>query len=138
MNEISVGSQLPEHRIAHVSPEAMHRMAVILRDPNQIHLDPAAVLAAGLGDRVINQGPSNVGYVMDMLLAAFPGGRIARFSAKFLANVFGGEEVVAGGEVEDVTPLDDGDLEIRCSVWLRAGEGRPALAATAWVRMPAG
>lgn len=111
-------------KIARVSEEAMKTMAIILDDPNVIHLDPEAVRALGLGDRVINQGPTNCGYVMDMLLENFPEAEIATFRTRFLANVLGGDEVVAGGLVESVIPTPDG-WQIDCSFWLDVtGRGR--------------
>jgi len=135
MTAVATGP-LPEYRIESVSAPAMHQMAVILDDPNQIHLDPDAVRAAGLGDRVINQGPTNVGYAMDMLRAAFPGARVRRFSAKFLQNVFGGDTVVIRGTVDSVE--DHGDhITATCTVEVQAEPARPVLAATAIVDVPA-
>ena len=52
----------------------MKTFAVALADPNPIHLDPEAVKAAGLGDRVINQGPAGLGYLLNMLHEAVPRG----------------------------------------------------------------
>ena len=52
-----------------VSPEKMKIFAALARDPNPIHWDRAAVAERGLGDRLINQGPINLGYVVNMLLA---------------------------------------------------------------------
>jgi 3-hydroxybutyryl-CoA dehydratase len=132
---IAPGARLPELRVDPVSPEAMKRMARVLHDPNRIHLDPEAVRAAGLGDRVINQGPSNCGYVMDMLALAFPGGELRSFQSRFLANVLGGDAVVAGGTVDAVDPVPYG-LVLSCSVWLDVvGRGR-ALRGTARVHLP--
>jgi acyl dehydratase len=129
---LAVGDSLPEFRIESISAEAMKTMAVILDDPNVIHLDPEAVRSLGLGDRVINQGPSNSGYVMNMLLAAFPGAEIRRFTARFLSNVLAEDSVVAGGTVERLEPTDEGTL-VHCSTWLRVNEGHNALAAQAVV-----
>ncbi|HVY85586.1 MAG TPA: MaoC/PaaZ C-terminal domain-containing protein [Caulobacterales bacterium] len=87
---LAVGDTLsaPEQR---VRPDMMHVWAKVLRDPNPIHLDPDAVRARGLGDRVINQGPGNVSYIMNLLLSAFPRGRLAEIKMRFLDNVFGGD-----------------------------------------------
>jgi acyl dehydratase len=100
----------------------MRDMALILDDPNQIHLDPGVVRALGLGDRVINQGPSNCGYIMNMLLAAFPGAGIRSFRARFLASVFAGDSVVAGGQVVEET-----GPEVTCAVWLDVVGGERAV-----------
>jgi 3-hydroxybutyryl-CoA dehydratase len=134
---MSAGTRLPELRVDPVSSEAMKRMAKVLRDPNQIHLDPEVVRAVGLGDRVINQGPSNCGYVMDMLTQAFPNGQLRLFKVRFLANVLGGDAVVAGGTVDGVAGAPGGRV-CTCAVWLDVdGRGR-ALRGTARVYVPGG
>lgn len=94
-----VGDALPPFVIESVSPEAMKDWAVFLADPNPIHLDVEVVKAKGLGDRVINQGPINVAYMMNMLMAAFPGCRIDSMDSRFLDNVYGGDKAVASGTI---------------------------------------
>ena len=98
----AVGDALPEFTVLAVDPEAMKQWAVFLADPNPIHLDAAVVKAKGLGDRVINQGPANVAYLINMLMTAFPGGRIAAMDTRFLDNVYGGDTVTARGTVTAV------------------------------------
>lgn len=121
---LSVGAALtsPEQR---VDPAMMHVWAKALRDPNRIHLDPDVVRARGLGDRVINQGPANVSYVMNMLLAAFPAGRLASIKVRFLDNVYGGEMVTSSGIVQAIENTAEGQL-ISLTIALRA-EGRLVL-----------
>jgi acyl dehydratase len=105
---------------------AMAIMADVLRDPNPIHLDPRAVAAAGLGDRRINQGPANLGYVIDMLAAAFPGHKIEKLTSRYLANVREGELVTAGGCVRRL----EGD-RVECDAWLKSEDGTVAVAVVA-------
>lgn len=95
----AVGDTLPPFTIESVSPEAMKQWAVFLADPNPIHLDAEMVKAKGLGDRVINQGPANVAYMMNMLMRAFPGGRIKAMDSRFLDNVYGGDRAIVTGTV---------------------------------------
>lgn len=109
-----------------VEPVAMKVVAEVLRDPNPIHLDPAAAAAAGLGDRVINQGPANLGYIVNMLQAALPQYRIAGLESRYLANVRGGDVVSAGGTVTAV----EGDV-VQCEVWLKGEGGAIAVGAVA-------
>ena len=126
----AAGDALPPFVVESVSPDAMRDWSVFLADPNPIHLDVAVVKAKGLGDRVINQGPINVAYMMNMLIAAFPGGRIERMDSRFLDNVYGGDKAVASGTVTAV----DGD-RIECAIQLDV-EGRGTVnAATATVRI---
>ena len=128
MTAPQVGDELPPRTIDSVSAERMKTMAVVLDDPNPIHLDPAAAEALGLGDRVINQGPTGVGYLLDMLAAAFPGATVRKVELRFLANVLAGDKVVAAGRVAAVE-----DDEVTCELWLdveggpRAISGRGAL-----------
>jgi 3-hydroxybutyryl-CoA dehydratase len=95
----AVGDTLPPFVIESVSPEAMKQWAVFLADPNPIHLDVEVVKAKGLGDKVINQGPINVAYMMNMLMAAFPGCLIESMDSRFLDNVYGGDKAVASGTI---------------------------------------
>jgi 3-hydroxybutyryl-CoA dehydratase len=91
-----------------VRPEMMHVWAKVLRDPNPIHTDVEAVRACGLGDRVINQGPGNVSFIMNMLLAAFPAGRLAAIKMRFLDNVYGGEKVTPSAVVRAIEDTQEG------------------------------
>jgi 3-hydroxybutyryl-CoA dehydratase len=131
------GTPLGPWTIAHVDPEKMKTFAVVLADPNPIHLDPAAVLAAGLGDRVINQGPASFGYVLNMLREAVPGARIRDLDVRLSANVFGGDRVSAAGEVQSTHP-EAGGQRLVCSVWLDVQGGRRALQGTATLVVPDG
>jgi 3-hydroxybutyryl-CoA dehydratase len=97
-----VGDALPPFVIESASPEAMKAWAVFLADPNPIHLDVEVVKTKGLGDRVINQGPMNVAFMMNMLMAAFPGAKIESMDSRFLDNVYGGDKVTAHGTITAV------------------------------------
>jgi acyl dehydratase len=108
----------------------MKTLAAILRDPNVIHIDRDLVSSRGLGDKLINQGPINLGYVTNMLEAAFGAGSIARLRVRFGSNVFEDDVVTAGGSVTEV-----GDTEVTCEVWLQRQDGTRAVEGTAVVRM---
>ncbi|MFV0428013.1 MAG: MaoC family dehydratase [Arachnia sp.] len=130
---ISVGQQLPPWGLASVSREKMKTMAPILGDPNPSHFDVDAVRALGMGDRPVNQGPNNLGYVMNML-AQWSGSheRLLGIRVRFLANVLGDDEVIARGEVTDVQT--EGERVVaQCAVELVLGDGTPALSGTARV-----
>ena len=132
---MKAGDSLPvwQHR---VEAAAMVPVAEILRDPNPIHLDPAAVAAIGLGDRVINQGPANLAYVVNMLAAAFPDHRLEALESRFLANVRADDLVEAGGTIDEIDEgrselflTDEGIDEgrVTCDVWLNVEGGAPAV-----------
>jgi acyl dehydratase len=128
--DLQPGAALGPHAIHGVPAASMTVMTAILDDPNPIHLDAGAVRALGLGDRRINQGPVNLGYVADMLAGDAPGATIQRLEVRFLANVFEGDVVVATGVVEGRT--DDG--VVRCTVQLDREHAGPALVGTAVLR----
>lgn len=126
----AVGDALPCFLIESVSPDAMKQWAVFLADPNPIHLDVEVVKAKGLGDKVINQGPINVAYMMNMLMAAFPGGRIENMASRFLDNVYAGDTLTASGRITAI----EGD-RVSCELSLDA-EGRGTVnAGTATVQL---
>ncbi|WP_150294544.1 MaoC/PaaZ C-terminal domain-containing protein [Sphingobium estronivorans] len=127
----AVGDELPPFIIDHVDPEAMKEWAIFLADPNQIHLDVEFVKAKGLGDRVINQGPINIAYMMNCLLSAFPGGQIANMTSRFLDNVYGGERIVAKATVD---AIEGG--KVTCSVRLDSEDRGMVNSATATIVLP--
>ena len=130
---IEPGFALPPFEVASVPIEPMKTMAMLLRDPNPIHWDVDAVRELGMGDRVINQGPTNMAYVVNMLVTwVGDPGRIRSMKVRFQDNVRGGDHVVAGGVVTEI--VDDGEETIaHCDVWLDVVDGTRALAGTATV-----
>jgi acyl dehydratase len=134
--EVSVGMALPQWSLAEVSGERMKLLAAILRDPNPIHWDAGEVARRGLGERTINQGPSNLGYVVNMLMAWAGPTSLRRLEARFTSNVFEGERVLAGGVVTAVNE-EGHELLVDCDVWLDRGDGTRAVAATATVAIAA-
>ncbi|MGI4959347.1 MAG: MaoC family dehydratase [Janthinobacterium lividum] len=127
------GDALPVFRLF-IDPEAMKVWAVALHDPNPIHLDVEVVRAQGLGDRVINQGPANVAYLINMLQRAFPGGAIEDLRVRFVDNVYGGEHVDATGTVLS-TATDRGITRVACDLLLTADSGRPVITGSATMRL---
>jgi acyl dehydratase len=111
LSNAEVGQELPPLEIEAVDPEKMKLMAAILRDPNPIHFDAERVKELGMGDRVVNQGPSNMSYLMNMV-TRWSGGVSTLRSAemRFLGNVFGGDHLVCRGTVvaadEDAVTVD--------------------------------
>ena len=123
-DSLQPGQALRPHVIESVSPEPMKTMAAILDDPNPIHYDTASVRALGLGERPINQGPSNLGYLMEMLVE-FAGSaeRVRRVRVRFLGNVFAGERVECTGSVTSVdAAARTAELAVEASA-----DGRPVL-----------
>jgi acyl dehydratase len=119
-----VGQALPALVIEAVDAEKMKIMAALLRDPNPIHYDSAQVKALGLGDRVINQGPINMSYLLNMVTQWSGGVPTLRSAAvRFLGNVFAGDRVECTGTV---TAVDDAAGLVTFSVQASVA-GRTAL-----------
>lgn len=134
----NIGDHLPSVELT-ISAEKMKTAAALLADPNPIHFDVEAVQALGLGDQPVNQGPLNMGYIMNML-ADFSGShdRLKHLKVRFLANVFAGDRVQASGTVIGIHPTPDGDgIEVECNVALAVVDDRQVLSGTATVFIPA-
>jgi len=133
--DVEVGTPIPEWRLDHVEPWRMKVFAAIARDPNPIHWDRGEVAARGLGDRLINQGPTNLGYVCNMLVAWAGPASLRDLRVRFTANVFDGDAVVAGGVVTAVRE-EAGERLAECEVWLDRADGTRTVAGTAIVAVP--
>jgi acyl dehydratase len=131
---VQAGMALPEWTLEAVDAGSMKVYAAIARDPNPIHWDRAEVAARGLGDRVVNQGPLSLGYVINMLLAWAGPGSLRGLTARFTAPVLDGDRVTAGGRVTAVRV--NGDRLADCEVWLTRADGVRAIDGTATVLAP--
>jgi acyl dehydratase len=130
MSTLSEGQALEPFVVESVDPGPMKTMAVLLRDPNPIHWDVAVLGRLGLGDRPINQGPINVGYLMELAGRAAGGAaNVRRFDCRFLGNVFAGDRVTCSGTVTAVD-ADAGTAELELSAEV---DGRAVLSATATI-----
>lgn len=129
---VEPGTELPVWRVAHVDPEKMKLFAAIARDPSPIHWDRSENARHGLGERVVNQGPTNLGYVVNMLHAWAGPGCVRELTVRFTANVFDRDTVTAGGVVRSVDE-HDGELRASCDVWLDRADGTRTVAGTAVV-----
>ena len=122
---VTVGDHIPAWTMESVDPARMKTMAAILRDPYSVHWDRAGNERLGIGPRVINQGPLNVGYIANMLIAWSGPTSIRRLVLAFARPVLDGDSVTAGGVVTAIHRADgiDGETLATCDVWLdRAGE----------------
>jgi acyl dehydratase len=135
--DVQVGTELPTRIVERVDIAEMKTMAALLQDPNPIHWDPASTRALGMGDRTVNQGPINMAFVMNMLVAWVGNdpSRLRGITLRFMANVFDGDRVEAGGQVTGVREVN-GEHLADCDVWLDVTGGTRALAGTATVALP--
>ena len=65
-------TELPAWKLDRVDPGHMKVLALLLADPNPIHLDAAAARRLGVADRPVNQGPSTMALAANMALASPP------------------------------------------------------------------
>lgn len=133
---VTPGEAITPLRIERVEAGQMKTMAALLRDPNPIHFDPAVTAALGMGEGTVNQGPTNVGWVVSALMAWTGGGpaSLLRLTVRLTGNVFSGDHVEAGGVVEQVRPGPGGPVA-SCRVWLRRDDGAELVTGTAEVRL---
>jgi acyl dehydratase len=131
---VQIGDAVPPWRLEHVSESRMRLLAAILRDPNPIHWDRAEVAQRGLGNRLINQGPTNVGYLCNSLLAWAGHDSLRSLTVRFTSNVFDGDQVIASGEVLAVDRSGTEPLAT-CTVWLDRGDGTRAVEGTAVITL---
>ena len=133
---IEEGQSLPSRIVERVDPEKMKLLSALMRDPNPIHFDRGAIAQLGMGDKTVNQGPSNMAYVLSML-GQWAGGsdRIIHYRFRFLGNVFEGDRLEASGIVISVRERNDG-LEVDCSLSLSVVGGTEVLTGTGTVLLP--
>ena len=132
--DVRPGDDIPPWTMPLVDPARMRTMAAILRDPHPVHWDREANAAIGLGGRVVNQGPLNLGYVVNMLLDWAGPSCVRRLSVSFGRPVLDGDRVTARGRVVSVAD-DDGERRATCEVWLDR-DGEHVVTGTAIVALP--
>ena len=122
LDALQVGDAVPPWTMADVDPARMRTMAAILRDPYPVHWDRSANTARGYAGRVINQGPLNLGYIVNMLQAWAGRGSVRRLQVSFGRPVLDGETVTAEATVTAIDVVG-GERRATCEVRLmRADE----------------
>jgi acyl dehydratase len=131
---IGVGDAIPEWTMELVDPARMKTMAAILRDPYPVHWDRDANAAFGLAGRVINQGPLNLGYIVNMLHAWAGPTCVRRLTVSYGRPVLDGDRVTARGRVTGLE-LRDGAQLATCDIWLYRDD-EAVVTGTAIVELP--
>lgn len=124
----AVGDRVPEWAMPEVLAARMRVTSAIHRDPNPVHWDPASTRSRGLDGRVINQGPLNVSYLANMLMAWQGPASIRRLTVEFAGRLYDGDSVVARGTV---TAVDTAAGIVTCDVWLERADGTRPVSGTA-------
>jgi 3-hydroxybutyryl-CoA dehydratase len=131
----TTGDKLPPFRIESVSRDSMKAWANFLHDPNPIHLDAEVVKAKGLGEKEINQGPTNVAYIINMLNRAFPTGEIEELDSRFLDNVYADDTVTTFGTVTHVEQSGD-STRVTCDIGLEVEARGIVISGTTTIVLP--
>ncbi|MGY2067281.1 MaoC family dehydratase [Blastococcus sp. SYSU DS0619] len=128
-----IGTELPVYDIPSVSAEKMKTMAALLSDPTPIHFDVETLRALGMGDRPINQGPLNMGYVMNAV-TGWAGGpdRLRRLRVRFLGTVLAGHHLQVRATVTGLRE-EEGRRVADCDVVLAVVDGEAVVSGTATV-----
>ena len=116
-DQIETGQPLPPFA-ASADGQRMKTVAALLNDPVPLHFDVAAVEALGYGNRVLNQGPITVAFLLEAV-SSFAGGHqnVRRFDVRLLGSVYDGEQVICGGTVAAVdAAAGTADLELEARV----------------------
>jgi acyl dehydratase len=132
---VTVGTELPTWDVPAVSAEKMKTMAALLADPSPIHFDVVTLRALGMGDRPVNQGPLNMGYVMNAV-TGWAGGpdRLRRLRVRFLGTVLAGQALLVTGAVTAVRE-QDGKTLADCDVALSVVGGEAVVSGSATVAL---
>ena len=120
MTEVKIGTKVPSWTMEHVDAQRMKTMAAILRAPFAVHWDHEAVRPLGF-DRVINQGPLNLSYLANMLMAWQGASCVRRLNVRFTLPVFEGDKLIAHGTVIDLEQVA-GEHRATCGVHLDRGK----------------
>lgn len=132
---VAVGDRITPRRVRDVDVEKMKTMAALLHDPNPIHWDVDAVRRLGMGDKPINQGPSNMAYIVNALIDwTGDASTIRNVRCRFNGNVLAHDELEATGVVTDVQDHADHQV-VSCDVWLARGDTK-VVSGTARVVLP--
>ncbi|MGW4339974.1 MaoC family dehydratase [Rhodococcus koreensis] len=117
------GSILSPLSIDGISSEKMKVLALLLGDPNPIHFDINAVRELKVADQVVNQGPSSIALIYNLIETNYPNSHVRKLSVRLSGNVLAGDSVDASGTVTNVC-ADSGDTVVTADVSLAvAGRG---------------
>jgi 3-hydroxybutyryl-CoA dehydratase len=104
----------PSWRLERVDAARMKILSLLLADPNPVHLDAEAARRLNIADREVNQGPSNMAMVVNMLLGTWPDARLRRLRVRLLGQVLADDSIEVVGDVEKSTGIERDGNELQC------------------------
>ena len=131
---IKEDDEIPSLNIPSVDPQKMKTMAALLRDPYPIHWDTEGNEKMGIKGKVVNQGPLNLSYLVNMLMDWQGQDCIRRLTVRFTGWVLGEDTLSAHGKVISIDNTNN-ELLAECEIWLerdgeRLLEGKATVALT--------
>jgi acyl dehydratase len=130
------GTVLADYPVGEITRDRMVAVMEVMGDLNPIHEDEE--LARKLGFRgIVNQGPANLAYVVNMLIDRLGVGarQVKLLEFRFHDNVVPGDALIARGEI--TARRDEGPVtEVDCSFRLDLVGGAPRLSGTATIEVP--
>ena len=131
---IKEDDEIPSLNIPSVDPQKMKTMAALLRDPYPIHWDVEGNEKMGIKGKVVNQGPLNLSYLVNMLMNWQGQDCIRRITVRFTGWVLGEDTLTAHGKVISIDNTNN-ELLAECEIWLerdgeRLLEGKATVALT--------
>jgi 3-hydroxybutyryl-CoA dehydratase len=117
-------------KLKQVDSARMKILALLLADPNLVHLDPEAARRLNIADREVNQGPSNMAMVVNMLTQTWPDAELRQLRVRLLGQVLADEGVEAVGNIlQSATFETDGHEFQRLTVqFMLSVDGRGTVA----------
>lgn len=128
---VAVGDSLPDRPGPDITKVRIRMVMDVMDDVNPVHIDEALVAQMGLRG-LVNQGPCNLAYMINMLVA-WTGDPdcVQRLQVRFHNLVVPGDNTIAGGRVRAINK--DGSVD--CDVWLKLADGTVMLAGIATVNV---
>ena len=126
----SPASEIPPLVVGPIRIEDIRTIMDVMDDVNPVHVDEELVKQLGLPG-LVNQGPANVGYCVNMLLRwAGDPAALKRLSFRFRSISSPGDELTATAQVLERRPSEDGET-VECEFWLDKQGGERVLDGTA-------
>ncbi|KAF0118293.1 MAG: MaoC domain-containing protein dehydratase [bacterium] len=134
-DEVEIGSEVPPLVVGPVDRNKIIQMAILLKDPNPIHLDRVYAKERGLPD-VIQQGPFNMASLYRVLTEWLHSpSDIKKIHMRLANNVFPGDRLTNRGLVKQKYVKDEQNY-IVCEIWQENHNGVKTITGEATAVLP--
>ncbi|MFA4911289.1 MAG: MaoC/PaaZ C-terminal domain-containing protein [Desulfobacteria bacterium] len=134
-DEVEIGTEIPPLAIGPVDRNKIIQMAILLKDPNPIHLDRVYAKERNLPD-IIQQGPFNMASLYRVLTEWLHSpSDINKIHMRLANNVFPGDRLTNRGMVKQKYVKDEQNY-IVCEIWQENQNGVKTITGEATVIFP--